>query len=166
MKAQGQKFWLFLHKEFERRFLRLGVNSNVGHMGHPGARSMVYRIQARELQTGQEVLLHIGHGGFHAPLFLGPTRRAGFYRKPAVLGKIQIVRMQGGRATQGMVQDRRLTVVDPDLGGHPSKLSKRVLVAAQEVFQRLSQRELKVEPAAVSQNHDKKAQPAASGADD
>ena len=76
-------------------------------------------------------------------------------------GEVQVARVEGGRATEGMLQDGGLAVVDPDLGGHSEPAVEAALMAGQEVFHALGQGELKVEFATVGQNHHEEAQAAA-----
>ena len=75
-----------------------------------------------------------------------------------MLGQVQVARMQRGWTADRMSQHGRLTVIDHYLSGGPAKVSKPILMAGQEVFHGLSQRELDVQPAAERQHHDKEAQ--------
>ncbi len=78
-----------------------------------------------------------------------------------MLGQIQIARMQRDWAADRMGQHRRFTVVDHHLGGGATKVGKAILMAGQEVFHGLSQRELNVKAAAERQHHDKETQSSA-----
>ena len=73
--------------------------------------------------------------------------------------------MQHGGRAQRMGQDRRLAVIDHHLGRHRVEVFKGMLVAGQEVFLGLGQGKLGIHPAAVTEDHDKKREPAVGAAD-
>ena len=67
---QGLQRGLFGHEEFLGRLVGLAMHAHVGHFVQPAAGGGIDGLQAGELQAGQEVLLDIMHGFFHAPFFM------------------------------------------------------------------------------------------------
>jgi len=76
-------------------------------------------------------------------------------------GEIQVVRVEGGRAAQGVIEHRHLTVIDHHRVADALKVSEGVLVTSQPMFELFTQGELDIHPAAVAQDHHEEADPAA-----
>ena len=96
--------------------------------------------------AGQEVLFDIMHGFLPRALIIRLFCATSLDGKAVVPGKIKVARMRHRRLAIGMGEHRRFTVVNHNLSGHAVKIFKSVLVAGQEVFLRLRQRELDIHP--------------------
>ena len=91
-------------------------------------RDSVEGVQAGERQPRQEVFLKVTHSIFHAPFFVGFEWAASLDHEAVVAGKVQVTRMQHGRCSKWMGQDRSFAVVDHDLGRNGVKVFEGVLV--------------------------------------
>ena len=95
------------------------------------------------------------------PFRLGMAGAAGLDLEAIVAGEVQVLRVEHRLGARHVREDGGLAVVDHHLVGHPAEFFKGPLVAAQEPFLALAQRELDVQPPAVGQHQDKEAQRAA-----
>ena len=149
----------FVEEQFVGGAPGVGVLADVGDGVEPMLRLGVEGIEGMQLQPIEKARFDIGHSTLNPSLLLGLPWRTRLDDEPIVLGEVHIPRVQGRRTSQRMIEHRGLAVVDHDLRGESSHEKKRVLLGAQELFHRLSEGELDIHPAAVTQHQDQKAHP-------
>src|SRR5271156_6388763 len=103
--------------------------------------------------------------GSYPPFFLRLAHAAGGDLGAVVVGQILVARVEQGRLAQTMLEHRTLEIINHGSGRGPTKVAEGVNVAVQEVLHGLGGRELHVEHAAVTQDHDEEAEPAARAPD-
>ncbi len=153
-------------KEIDGAFSGFAVGADVGNRVHPLAGGGVDRAQGgRQLQTGQEVLLHIADAVLDAALFVDLAHVAGT-RGEAVMGReVEVSQIEDGVPAHGMDEHAGLEVVDDDLAGDGTERFKGIAVTGQEVFEGFAGGELDVDHPAVGEYHDEEGESPTGGAE-
>ena len=114
-----------------------------------------------QLQSGEEVFLHVTDGVFDAAFFVGFAHVAGAGLEAVMGGEVQIAGIEDGAFAEAMAQHAGLEVVDEDDAGRAAEELQGVVVAGEEVFHGLAAGELDIGHAAVAEDHDEKGEAAA-----
>jgi hypothetical protein len=153
---------LFDEEEFGGLFAGFAVDAHVGDCVHPVACRRVHGTDGvGQLQSGEEVFLHITDGVFDPALFIGFAHVAGTGLEAVMGGEVQIARIEYGAFTKAMAQHTGLEVVYQDDAGGAAKELQGIVVASEEVFRGLAAGELHIGHAAVAEDHDEEGEAAA-----
>ena len=125
----------------------------------------VERVEAGDLAAGEEVFFHVRHGIFNPTFFLRLAHAAGDDLGAVVIGQFLVARVEQRRLAEGVPQHGALEIINHCFGRGPAKVVEGVDVAVQKVLHSLGRRELHVEHAAVTQDYDEEAEPAARAPD-
>lgn len=111
------------------------MDTHVGNALKPVTSGRVHRSQTRrDVQSGEEVFLHIADTIFHPPLFIGAAHIAGPGFEAIVGGKVQIAGVEGHLLTHGMTQHAGLEVVDENRAWDATKILQPIAMTGQEVL--------------------------------
>ena len=142
--------------------LGFAVNAKVGDGVAPLDRRGIDRVEGRQFEPAQEVLLHVTHAVLDAAFLVCLANIACHGFKAVMGGKVQVAGIELGLLSGGMAQDGNLQVVDHHLAGNAAKELESMSMTRQKVLHRLGERELDVEHAAVTKHHHKEGKAPAS----
>ena len=142
------------------------VVADVGDGVEPVAAGGVDGAEAvREVESGEQVFLHVADEVFDAAFFVGFAHGAGAGFEAVVGGEVEVAGIEDGLLAEAVAEHAGLEVVDEDDAGGAAEELQGVLMAGEEVFGGLAAGELDVGHAAVAEDHDEEREAAAGGAD-
>ena len=139
----------------------LAVDAHIGDAIEPASRGGIHRAEVRDVESGEEVLLHVSDAGL-GPAFLVTGADVARGDLEAVMtGEVGVAGMEHRRLADRALEHRGLQIVDHDgSGGARVEELEGVEVALEEVFEGLRDGELDVHHGAVAPHHDEEAQAA------
>ena len=144
----------------------LAVDAHIGDGVEPVAGGGVERAEVGDVESGEEVLLHVTDAGLDAAFLVPGADVARCDLEVVMAGEVGVAGVEHRRLTAQALQHRGLQVVDHDFGWDPScEGFEGVHMAAEEVLHGLGDGELEVHQAAVAEHHHEEAQPPAGVAD-
>ena len=136
------------------------VQADVGHGVQPLPAGGIEVGKVAQLQAGQEVLLDVADGVFHAAFFVGLANATGGDGETVMVGKVLVTRVEDGRFADGPSQHGAFQVIDHAASRDAAEEVEGVDVGVQEVLHGLGEGELDIHHAAVAEHHDEEAETA------
>jgi hypothetical protein len=112
MGVEWEQPWVFLGEQGIGLAMGFAVDADVGDRVEPEAGGGVEGREADPVQAGQEVLLHVSHRVFDAPLFMRLSGGTSPDVEAVMAGEVQVVGLEDGGLAAGVAQDGDLGVVD------------------------------------------------------
>src|SRR4051794_13003955 len=110
------------------------VDANVGGFIEPAPACDLNRLEGRDFQAAEEILLHVADTILNPPFFISFPDRTCHGLEAVMSGKVQITGIKLGALSEGMMEDAHLQVVDHDLAGNQTEELQRVTVAREELL--------------------------------
>ena len=156
----------FLCEQLHGTLSGLAMDTHVGDVVEPLARGGIEGTEVGDVESGEEVLLHVPDAGLDTAFLVSGADVARCDLEAVMASEVGVAGVEYRGVTAQALQHGALEIVDHDPGG-PSRTEELegVEVAAEEVLHGLGDGELDVHQAAVAQHHHEEAQPSSSVAD-
>ncbi len=118
-------------------------------------------VEIGQVESGEEISLYITNPMLHAPFFVSFAHSTGGDGEAVVIGKIKVDGIEDRLLASHSFEHGTLQIINHDFPGNRPESLEGILMAGQEMFHGLRDGELEIHHAAVAEDHDKEAEPAA-----